>query len=50
MLIIVENTNGLNMTGKVKDNNNIGVLSITLIKNINRSDDTFFVWLDDLGS
>ncbi len=32
MLIIVENTNGLNMTGKVKDNNNIGVLSITLIK------------------
>ena len=32
MLLNVENTNGLNMTGKVKDNNNIGVLSLSLTK------------------
>ena len=32
MLLNVENTNGLNMTAKVKDNNNIGVLSLSLTK------------------
>ena len=38
MLLNVENTNGLNMTGKVKDNNNIGVLSLSLTKiNVDRT-------------